>query len=374
MRKEIVPLTSLRGIAAMAVIAMHFSATMADHASRNFPSLAPSGQLAVDVFFVLSGFIMAYTYLPSFEAEPGWAAYRKFLRKRAARILPLNIAITFLIVGAVLLSTNLLGRNLFPHARLGNWMTDLATNALMLPGLGIGNSVNWPAWSISVEFAAYLLFPLFVICIFHRRTWVLAASCVIALGLLLLVCATGNHWTPDGIHNHPWPWRDLLRCISQFVLGLAVYRVYRSGRFAKLFETDAMALGISAAILVAVLSRSPDPFALIFFPPLILALSLNKGWVARFMGMKLPHFLGQISFSLYLVHDNLRDPLANMARSFHPALFPPLQAMALAGLFTVLMIFPAWLTFTWIEKPGRQLFRSSARPRRIPELSPQPSD
>jgi peptidoglycan/LPS O-acetylase OafA/YrhL len=357
-RKEIIPLTSLRGIAAMAVIAMHYSATMVDHATRDFPSLAPSGQLAVDVFFVLSGFIMAYTYLPSFEAEPGWTAYRKFLRKRAARILPLNIAITVLVVAAVLLSQALLGKNLFPHARLGNWGVDLLTNALMLPGLGIGTSINWPAWSISVEFVAYLLFPLLVALIFSRRAAVTALSCVAAYAGLLLVCWTGDHWTTGGIHNHPWPWRDVLCCISEFTLGLAVYRIYQSGRLTSLFEKDWVALGISAVILAVVLTRSPDVFALLFFPPLILALALNKGWVARFMRMRLPYFLGQISFSLYLVHDNLRDPLANLARSFHPALFSPVEAMALAAGFTVLMILPAWLTYAWIEKPGRTLFRS----------------
>ena len=63
MRKEIVPLTSLRGFAAMAVILTHYSATLQPLASATFPSLAPHGYLAVDIFFVLSGFIMAYTYL-----------------------------------------------------------------------------------------------------------------------------------------------------------------------------------------------------------------------------------------------------------------------------------------------------------------------
>lgn len=358
----------------MAVIAMHFSETMAGHATRNFPSLAPSGQLAVDVFFVLSGFIMAYTYLPSFEAESGWTAYGKFLRRRGARILPLNIAITVFWVAAILLCMSLFGENPFPRARLTNWPVDLLTNALMLPGLGIGSSINWPAWSISVEFVAYLLFPLFVTCIFHRQAWVLAASCVAALAGLLLVCFTGDHWAVDGIHNHPWPWRDLLRCASEFVLGLAVYRVYRSGRLTRLFEKDRVAFGISAAILALILTKRPDPFILLFFPPLILALSLNKGWVARFMGLKFPHFLGQISFSLYLVHQNLRSPLANLAQALHPAPFPPVLAMALAALFTLLMIFPAWLSYSWIEKPGRELFRSGLRLRRTAELSPQASD
>ncbi|HKQ11399.1 MAG TPA: acyltransferase [Rhizomicrobium sp.] len=369
MRKEIIPLTSLRGIAAMAVIAMHFSATMQINATGNFPSLAPSGQLAVDVFFVLSGFIMAYTYLPLFEAESSLAAYCIFLVKRAARILPLNIAITVLLVAAVLLSGPVLSKSLFPHVVLNNWPVDLAANAMMLPGLGIGTSINWPAWSISVEFAAYLMFPLFLVCIFHPRPIVSAATSIAACMLLIAVCLTDGHLAPDGIHNHPWPWRDLGRCISEFVLGLGVYRIYRSGRLADLFEKDATILGISIAILLLVVCRSPNLFVLPFFPPLILALSLNKGWVARLMSMRFLHFLGVISFSLYLVHDNFRGVAVYVIRSLHPALLSPAQAMILAAASTFLMIFPAWLSYSLIEKPGRELFRSGLRRRPMPSLS-----
>ena len=59
--KEINALTSLRGIAALAVVLQHFSATAQKHCDVTIPSLAPHGYMAVDFFFVLSGFIMSYT-------------------------------------------------------------------------------------------------------------------------------------------------------------------------------------------------------------------------------------------------------------------------------------------------------------------------
>ena len=62
---EIRALTSLRGIAAMAVVMQHFSATAQRHSLTTIPSLIPHGYIAVELFFVLSGFIMAYTYLPA---------------------------------------------------------------------------------------------------------------------------------------------------------------------------------------------------------------------------------------------------------------------------------------------------------------------
>src|SRR5689334_20877560 len=117
--EEIVPLTSLRGIAAMAVIAMHFSATMQEVSTGPFPSLAPQAELAVGVFFLFGGFIMAYPYLPSFSPQNSWRAYRQFLVKRMARILPLNVFVVTAVTLLAFATSSLLGENLFPRARMG---------------------------------------------------------------------------------------------------------------------------------------------------------------------------------------------------------------------------------------------------------------
>jgi hypothetical protein len=88
---EIIALTSLRGIAAMAVVMQHFSATAQLHCLVPMPSLVPHGYLAVDLFFVLSGFIMSYTYLSSFQRN-GIRAFGDFLLRRVARIVPASRA------------------------------------------------------------------------------------------------------------------------------------------------------------------------------------------------------------------------------------------------------------------------------------------
>ncbi|HYZ61677.1 MAG TPA: acyltransferase family protein, partial [Acetobacteraceae bacterium] len=76
--RELKSLTALRGVAAMAVVLQHFSATAQEYCRVTIPSLVPHGYVAVDFFFVLSGFIMAYTYLDSFR-QRGMAAYGPFL-------------------------------------------------------------------------------------------------------------------------------------------------------------------------------------------------------------------------------------------------------------------------------------------------------
>jgi len=109
---EIKALTSLRGIAAMVVVMQHFSTTAQRHAAVNIPSLVPHGYMAVDLFFVLSGFIMAYTYHADFALR-GNLAMPSFLLKRAARILPLNTVTVVAIVLAGMVSGLILGTNIF---------------------------------------------------------------------------------------------------------------------------------------------------------------------------------------------------------------------------------------------------------------------
>ena len=95
---EIQALTSLGGFAAMMVVMQHFLATAQQHSQTTIPSLVPHGYMAVDLFVVLSGFIMSYTYQEGFRSG-GLSAFYPFLHKRVARIVPLNSFAELLING-----------------------------------------------------------------------------------------------------------------------------------------------------------------------------------------------------------------------------------------------------------------------------------
>lgn len=358
----------------MAVIAMHYSATMQQIASRDFPSLAPHGQLAVDVFFVLSGFIMGYTYLSSFRTQDGWTAYRKFLGKRAARILPLNAFVVVTLTVVALISTWLFDANPIGTVRPDQAFVDLVANLLLLPGVGIGHSLNWPAWSISVEFAAYFLFPLLLALVFRRGYRVLALTCLVAA--FGMYASLGPNLNTFGVHNHPWPWRDLLRCVCEFTLGLATFRAYASGKAARIFSRDDVALAISAAILFIIFFNAGEFFAMLLFPALVLSLGLNNGRIAALLSMRPLHFLGEISFSIYLVTDPFRKPLQDLVKMLHPAPLPPHLAMAIAAACAVAMIVPAWITYTLVEKPSRSALRAllSGRANRQAVAAPSQSE
>src|SRR5690606_30143177 len=126
----------------------------------------------------------------------------------------------------------------------------------------------------------------FLLLIFNRRRWVFVVTCLTAIAALIGICLENNEFSPAGIHNHPPPWRDLTRCFSQFLLGLAVYRIYASGRFTDFFRRDSVVLILSAAILGIIGLRLGDIFAMLLFPPLLLCLTLNTGRIARIMATR----------------------------------------------------------------------------------------
>ena len=179
-RGEIRALTALRGIAAMAVVLQHYSSSAATWSGHNIPSLAPHGYMAVDFFFVLSGFIMAYTYADAFAAR-GMKAYPDFLLRRVARVWPLQVftVLALLLTGFAYQASGA-GWGLF---RSENIVFDVFANIFMLQGFDIGANMNGPSGTVSQELGAYIAFPLLLWCAMHRWRWVAVAAGLVAVGV-----------------------------------------------------------------------------------------------------------------------------------------------------------------------------------------------
>ena len=349
MTGEIKSLTSLRGIAAMAVVIEHFSATAEQHAAVSVPSLVAHGYLAVDLFFVLSGFIMAYTYLGTFEAH-GIRAFPNFLGKRVARIVPLNTVVLLCLVAAGGVSSAVLDRNILyvsPYLPF-----DLPANLFMLQGLGIGTNLNAPSWTISTEFAAYMIFPLLVWLMFHRRV---AVSIVTGLLALIGLCGIASMQPKLGLDTGTI-WQGVGRCITEFILGLGIYAIFRQRRAIPWLGSDGVVL---AAVLTtgAFLLLRIDLFSVLPFPLLILSLACNDGRASRWLSSSVPYFLGVISYSIYLIHSPFRPVELELVRWLHPAPLSLAMALAFALVGSVSIVPFAWLAYRHVERPGRSLVR-----------------
>ncbi|MCA8886093.1 MAG: acyltransferase, partial [Hyphomonadaceae bacterium] len=164
--QELKPLTSLRFIAAFWVLLYHFK----DHLGLGMGQfgLVADGYLGVDLFFTLSGFILAHVYLTS--VEDGRFGYGGFLKNRIARVYPMHLAalgaMLVLFAGAAVLGVGESNPDAFR-------LSDLPAHLLMIHAWGTTPTVGWnfPSWSISAEWLAYLLFPLVAGLVLKAKRW-----------------------------------------------------------------------------------------------------------------------------------------------------------------------------------------------------------
>jgi len=176
----------LRFIAAAAIVLFHYRSQMTElvPAFAVLEPIAAAGYLGVDLFFVLSGFILTYNYLDWFQRLER-RAYLRFLGFRFARIYPVHLfTIGFLALPLVLAIA--LGESLSHPENFS--VEDLVRNLLLIHAWTTATLLNWnyPSWSISAEWFAYLLFPVVAFVIVRLRSpSVLLVSAFAAVALQL---------------------------------------------------------------------------------------------------------------------------------------------------------------------------------------------
>ncbi len=362
-RGELRALTAMRGVAALAVVATHFSATGQNLTAQTIPSLVPHGYMAVDFFFVLSGFIMSYTYLASFQARrPG--AYTDFLARRVARVMPLHVSVVLIVAVLGAVDIALTGANRFFVS--GSFAADLAANLLLLPGLGIGATFNGPAWSISTEIVAYLAFPLLVAIFFAGRA-VSALGGIVAVGLLVLLA---TRLPRLGLTYEAMP-LNLVRCLAEFSLGMLAFRAYDAPRLRAIFAADIVAFGLAAACGLSLVLRVDLPAALMF-PFLVVAFAANQGRAAALLSTRVPYFLGVVSYSIYLIHNPIRPLELGLATAMLGTDVHPAVALGFAALGTLVVIPFAWVAYVLVEQPGRRVVRQMFASAQTPFIRKHP--
>lgn len=353
MRGEIKSLTGLRGVATCYVVAFHlYGNAMSD--TTVFGRALLHGYLAVDLFFVLSGFVMALSYARLFE-RPSVRSYLVFLARRAARVYPLYVVL-LCVVGAGLVF------GVGGHGDPSPLGEVFALNLLLVQAWGLGYSVIVPSWSISTELAAYLLFP--ALLVVALRTGPVTAALVLG-GAIAALVALGTLPTPVdfaglriGPLNVSWdysPW-PLVRCLLEFTIGLLAFRAATQVSRPAIVSTLAVA-GIVALLAVP----GADVVLVVLFAVLIASLSPSAGPAARVLACRPVHLLGELSYAIYLLHFQL----VRFERLLPPRLAPHVgeagarvvtQAIVLGTLLVA-----AVFCRRFIELPGLAIVRRWAR-------------
>lgn len=352
-QREIKSLTGIRGVAACCVVAYHYLALGAGSGAAG--AVLKHGYLAVDLFFVLSGYVMALTYGQDFRGGFEAPTYGRFLARRLARVYPLY-AVTS-VACLILYAVDRESRDLLPEP---SWLA-VGSNLLLVQAWGIGHSINGPGWSISTEFFAYVLFPCLVsVLIFGaaRIAAVLAAIGAVGLCALAAVPDAAAQQTvrfgPLDLYMGETAF-PLVRCAIEFCLGLLAWRLMAVSPLRRVAERGFVGDALAVAAILLLTRPDADVILVLLFIPLIMALAAGRGVAARILGSRPLHGLGILSYSIYLVHrpvlDHLKPPVLRMLEGWqipHPHL---LSAVILIPC-TVLI---SAATFRLIEKPGRRL-------------------
>ena len=339
------PLTTLRFLAAIWVVL--FAAW--PHLDVGFvPSLVAKGYLGVETFFILSGFILSHVYLA--QAGEKRLNYGGFLWARIARVYPLHIA-TLLGVMALGLGATFAGMAI--DANVLSWKS-LPAQILMVHAWGFAPEAgfNHPSWSISAEWFAYLAFPLFAAVAWRMRGRPVAAvagAVAFMIALYLAFEALGGF--PLTRATFAW---GALRIVPCFALGCALYLVHRRGALPR----PGLIAALCGAGMVALASINAwDGFIVPLAGGLILALGSlpneRAGWLASRAGV----YLGEISYSVYMVCVPVKLVGMNLAARLTGAedkLLHPLVWLAVVACIPLV----AAGSYHLIEKPARKALRS----------------
>ena len=343
---EIKALTGLRGIAALYVVLFHVNGHYLFPAT--FLPFIRHGYMAVDLFFILSGFVMAMTYAGMFSDGFSVRNFKQFLLLRLARIYPLFALMT--LVTAVLVGTVMTKVSTVPDLPKA-----LIYNFAMIHVWGLSNSIVPPSWSISTEWLAYLLFPLGIWgALKVPRRWTLAGL-AISFAILAMI-AYGPQWIakqPLAFRHGPldivssYAVGTSLRCLASFFIGLVAYR------FREHVPSRA-AFVLMALTVILLCFKGSDLFLVGVFAVLIMALSHDEGPVARWLHTPWIYWLGLVSYALYLIHDLVLRIVFRMLPGWGVHGVPG-EVWVLVTLAVSIGL--AGLSHHAFEKPSRRWFR-----------------
>ncbi|NQW31985.1 MAG: acyltransferase [Actinomycetales bacterium] len=319
-------LTGIRLVAAVWVLLYHSQGPLDAIGLLSMPVLPDFirvGRLGVDLFFALSGFILAHTYLSSLGERLKVDKSVKFLWLRLARIYPVHL-VMLLVAGFAVFAQSIVTGEELDRSWLNPW--DFIKNLLLIQEWGSDPQRGWNfvAWSLSMEWLAYLIFPFMALVLWrmhkHLPTWALCLFWIMSLTPLVIygLGSSDPYYTEN--------WGSTYRVLTAFTAGaisyLIVDRLRDSDRAAAVCDVLAFvlpAIVVAASVFLAwlpaavspITSTDPDaeplpPLFHLTLVPLLIAwigvLALSRRGMANLLATKIMVFGGFISYSLYMTH------------------------------------------------------------------------
>jgi peptidoglycan/LPS O-acetylase OafA/YrhL len=347
-------LDGLRGIAALLVVAFHL---LEAHATSHRDQLINHGYLAVDFFFLLSGFVIGYAY------DDRWPRMTlgSFVKRRLVRLQPM-VVLGMLIGGACFYFQ---AGSLWPAiAATPVWkmLLVMVLGCLMIPmplamdirGWTETYPLDGPGWSLFFEYVANLLYALVVR---HFATWALVVLVALSAAALVHLGVT----SPEGDVVGGWALDapqlriGFARMMYPFFAGLLLFRVVRPGQVRHAFAWCSVLVVLALALPRIGSSGQPwqnglyDSLSIIFLFPLIIWLGVS-GELTTQASRRWSAFLGEISYPLYITH----YPFIYIYTAWvHDNKVPLRTGLPVAGLVFLFVVALAYACLKLYDEPVR---------------------
>ena len=344
---------SLRGVAALLVLLFHANAFQnAYGASEASRLIARAGASGVDLFFCISGFVMVIA-----TRDPRNHGVGDFIIKRVARVVPPYAVLTLVYVALIAAALSIADAN-DPNYHFETWQ--ILRSLLFVPldpfaaneGPWLGGATLHVGWTLNYEMYFYAVFAA-SLC-FGRFRWLVLASWF-ALTLVVAPLATGRLWLLDAYASYGWSvgYMNLMTSpmMWEFVAGIVIGLIYGSPVSFPGPQSAWLAVCLASSLVIWALADLPSPG----FGP------LRWGWAyailllavviaSKTVSIRAPAlaWVGGISFSLYLVHPLVLEPVFLVARE-SPDVALALSGPPYVGVMATLSLIAATVSHRWLE-------------------------
>jgi len=343
-------LDGLRGIAALAIVMFHFMEWVYADYSKDFIG---HGFLAVDFFFCLSGFVIAYAYDDRMEKM----GLVEFFKSRIIRLHPLVISGSVLGLLAFLFDPFGGHPELYSTCKI---IVAFICSVLLIPfpviadrGLNLF-SFNAPSWSLFWEYVANIIYAM-VLCRICR-SYLLLLTIISAMAICFVCYRSGNLL---GGWSGPTFWDGSARVSYSFLAGLLIYRSDWIIKNKLGFIGMAFLLFLAFIMPFSQWNWLSEPLIVLFYFPVLIALGAGADLTAGLK--KICMFSGKISYPLYMTHYAVLWMFGNYYTSHQPG---SLQLTLIITAGVILTVGASYLVMIFYDIPVRK-YLSDKRNKRL---------
>lgn len=326
----------------MAIVISHFNKDLFLYKIRFISDIFLRANVGVSYFFILSGFIMIVAYHRKEKI-----GYLDFYRNRIARIYPLYI------VGLLLYFFT-------RYSDVSFYKTFLYLFGIQswIPGKAL--ILNFPGWSISVEFLFYLIFPWLYNYLYskgNKSIWIIAVLIWIGTQIFSNLYINSPAYKGPHTESHEFSHYFPLWHINEFLIGNIAGLLFVKNRKEKNYDLAVVVFFIAIILsLIFIPLNFHNGLMAVFFVPVIYLISCNNGLITKVFALKPLEFLGEISYAIYIIH----IPVLYIVRSVLWDYFQISESNTLFWIYMpVLMIVSAGF-YQFIEKPMRDYLRKAS--------------